>query len=84
MDPVRIKGIPCFALVVSIAYLLRPLYFKILDPSLLRGYFILPWTMCVDVLLEKFDLVQSLTGRKIRNYTLLNQSEITGTLESVF
>ena len=34
MDPGRIKGIPCCALVVCAAHLLRPLYFKILDPPL--------------------------------------------------
>ena len=36
MDPAQIKGIPCFALVMCTAHLLRPLYFKILDPPL--GY----------------------------------------------
>ena len=34
MDPARIKGIPCFALVMCAAHLLRPLYCKILDPPL--------------------------------------------------
>ena len=34
MEPAQIKGIPCFALVMCTAHLLRPLYFEILDPPL--------------------------------------------------
>ena len=38
MDPGRIKGIPCFALVMCAEHLLRPLYFKILDPPPLSSF----------------------------------------------
>ena len=40
MEPARIKGIKVIALVMCTAHLLRPIYFKIMDPPLCKRVFI--------------------------------------------